>query len=143
MEQIFELSQFYGFKIIEDASHALGSSVGDIATGSCKFSDITVFSFHPVKMITTGEGGAALTNNSKLKTRIDLLRSHGVTRLNSDLVEKSRPQYYYEQQHLGLNFRITEIQCALGLSQMSKLTDFVERRQTIANKYLEVLEKTL
>lgn len=139
MKAIFELSKKYGFKIIEDASHAVGSKYGNYPVGSCKYSDITVFSFHPVKIITTGEGGICLTNSSNLAAKMTRLRSHGITRDELLMSDKTHGLWYYEQLELGFNYRMTDISAALGLSQLSRLGDFVEKRNLIANKYDELL----
>lgn len=136
MLAIHALSEKYGFKIIEDASHAIGASYNDIKVGSCSHSDITVFSFHPVKIITTGEGGMATTNDSKLSERLMRLRTHGIT-TKPELLH-ARPQneiWNYQQVELGFNYRMTDFQAALGMSQMSRLVTFVERRRTIAAEY--------
>lgn len=139
MERIAELSKIYGFKIIEDASHALGGSYKDTQIGSCKYSELTVFSFHPVKIITTGEGGMILTNQRDLYRKLMQLRSHGVTRDN-DLIQKS-PEglWHYQQIELGYNYRLTDIQAALGVSQMSRLDKFVARRNMLADRYDKAL----
>lgn len=140
MESIYKLSQQYGFKIIEDASHAIGGKYQNEHIGNCCYSDITIFSFHPVKIITTAEGGMALTNNDELAQRMDLLRSHGITR-NTDLMTKpSEGLWYYQQIALGFNYRMTELQAALGLSQMQRLDDYVAKRHKIANFYNENLK---
>lgn len=140
MSEIFELSKKYGFKIIEDASHAIGGKYLNNPIGCCKYSDITVFSFHPVKIITTGEGGMAVTNNENLAQKINLLRSHGITR-NINLMSKEDGPWYYEQIDLGYNYRMTEIQGALGLSQMNRLDEYIKRRHDIANFYNESLSE--
>tara|TARA_B100000780_G_C21125885_1_gene456827 strand:- start:94 stop:1248 length:1155 start_codon:yes stop_codon:yes gene_type:complete len=140
MSEIFELSKKYGFKIIEDASHAIGGKYLNNPIGCCKYSDITVFSFHPVKIITTGEGGMAVTNNENLAQKISLLRSHGITR-DSNLMSKEDGPWYYEQIDLGYNYRMTEIQGALGLSQMNRLDEYIKRRHDIANFYNESLSE--
>ena len=132
MPAIYALSQKYGFKIIEDASHALGATYSDIKVGSCQHSDITVFSFHPVKIITTAEGGMALTKDSKLFKKMELLRSHGITRDESMMEENTHGGWYYEQIDLGYNYRMTELQAALGISQMERLDDFVAARHSLA-----------
>jgi UDP-4-amino-4,6-dideoxy-N-acetyl-beta-L-altrosamine transaminase len=140
MASIHALSQQYGFKIIEDASHAIGGKYKNEAIGNCRYSDITVFSFHPVKIITTGEGGMALTNNSELADRMQRYRSHGITNDASKM--QSRPDdeiWNYQQISLGFNYRITDIQAALGVSQMSRLDDFVTKRQQIAQRYNDEL----
>ena len=139
MAAIRDLGHKYGFKIIEDASHAIGGRYQDEPIGNGRFSDITVFSFHPVKIITTGEGGMALTNNDELATRLGLLRSHGITR---DPVLMTRPMngsWDYQQVALGFNYRMTDIQAALGTSQMTRLDGFVQRRNDIAQRYNELL----
>lgn len=134
MSEIFELSRKYGFKIIEDASHAIGGKYLNDPIGSCKYSDITVFSFHPVKIITTGEGGMAVTNNKNLAKKINYLRSHGITR-DTKLMSKDDGPWFYEQIDLGYNYRMTEIQAALGLSQMSRLDEYIKIRHKIADFY--------
>ena len=139
MEAIYALSQEYGFKVIEDASHAIGGRYRDDLIGSCKFSDITVFSFHPVKIITTGEGGMAVTNNSTLAEKMNLLRSHGITRDAMQMQSKPDGPWYYEQIDLGSNYRMTDIQAALGLSQSKKIEHYVLRRNEIAEKYKSIL----
>jgi UDP-4-amino-4,6-dideoxy-N-acetyl-beta-L-altrosamine transaminase len=140
MEQIAALSQRYGFKIIEDASHAIGGSYQTQPIGSCKFSDMAVFSFHPVKIITTGEGGMVLTNQEELYQRLIRLRSHGITR-NPDLMQgESHGSWYYQQLELGFNYRMTDIQAALGASQMQRLDEFVECRRFLANRYNQLLQ---
>lgn len=140
MKAIYELSQIYGFSIIEDASHAIGGMYKDDPIGSCKFSDITVFSFHPVKIITTGEGGMALTNSEKLAERLSLFRSHGIIRDTNLMTKESDGPWYYQQIALGYNYRMTDIQAALGLSQITRLTKFVNRRQELAQRYNELLK---
>lgn len=135
MKRIQELSREYGFSIIEDASHATGAMYLGSPIGSCEFSDIVVFSFHPVKMITTGEGGAALTNSPELAEKIRHLRSHGITRDSASFSLPSQPSFYYEQQDLGYNYRITDFQAALGTSQLRRLDDFIARRREIATYY--------
>lgn len=139
MAAIHALGQKYGFKIIEDASHAIGGQYKGKPIGNGLYSDITVFSFHPVKIITTGEGGMALTNNDELATRLNLLRSHGITR-DPDLMTPSMDgPWYYEQVALGFNYRMTDIQAALGASQMTRLAEYVQRRHKIAQHYNELL----
>ena len=130
MARIYELGQQYGFKIIEDASHAIGSGYRDKKVGSCEYSNICVFSFHPVKIITTAEGGMAMTNDTALAKKMQLLRSHGITRETG-----SSDGWYYEQVELGYNYRMTDIQAALGASQMLRLDEFVEKRHQIAKIY--------
>ena len=116
MAAIWQLSEKYGFKVIEDASHAIGAEYKGGRVGSCRYSDITVFSFHPVKIITTGEGGMAVTNDPALADRLRLLRSHGVTRDKNALQDQEQGNWYYEMHDLGFNYRLTDIQAALGLS---------------------------
>jgi len=140
MRPIAELGRHYGFRIIEDASHAVGATYGNGRVGDCRYSDIAVFSFHPVKIITTGEGGMAMTNDPELAARMALLRSHGVTRDAARLRSKSDGGWYYEQLELGFNYRMTDIQAALGHSQLQRLDEFVERRRRLANRYDEAFE---
>lgn len=140
MEKIHALSLKYGFKIIEDASHAIGASYKNRPVGNCEFSDITVFSFHPVKIITTGEGGMAVTNDKQLANRMRLLRSHGITRDEHEMTHASEGPWYYQQIDLGYNYRMTDLQAALGLSQMQRLEEFVSRRHYIAERYNQLLE---
>jgi UDP-4-amino-4,6-dideoxy-N-acetyl-beta-L-altrosamine transaminase len=140
MKAIHALSKEYGFKIIEDASHAIGGKYLNEPIGNCKHSDITVFSFHPVKIITTGEGGMALTNNSKLSERMSLLSSHGITRDPSQMTHEADGEWYYQQVDLGFNYRMTDIQAALGLSQLERLDNYVLRRHELANRYNELLK---
>jgi UDP-4-amino-4,6-dideoxy-N-acetyl-beta-L-altrosamine transaminase len=135
MSGIYALSQQYGFKIIEDASHAIGGKYCGEPIGNCRFSDITVFSFHPVKIITTGEGGMAMTQNAQLAKRMQLLRSHGITRDEADMIHAPDGPWYYQQTELGYNYRMTDIQAALGVSQMQRLDGFVARRQYLAGRY--------
>ena len=139
MGSIYALSQKYGFKIIEDASHAIGGKYKGEPIGNCRYSDITVFSFHPVKIITTGEGGMALTNDAQLAKRMQLLRSHGITRDENDMTHASDGPWYYQQIDLGYNYRMTDLQAALGLSQMQRLDDFVIQRHVIAKLYNQLL----
>jgi len=139
MEGIGKLSKKYGFYIVEDAAHAIGGSYQGHPIGSGLYSDITIFSFHPVKIITTAEGGMATTNNNYLANRMRSLRSHGVTRDESELELDNPAPWHYEQQLLGFNYRLTEIQAALGLSQVDRLGEFIEDRKMIAHRYLEKL----
>lgn len=132
---IHALATEYGFRIIEDASHAIGASRDGDAVGSCRWSDITVFSFHPVKIITTAEGGMALTNDGRLAERMAKLRSHGITRDPAQFVGAGGGAWYYEQQLLGFNYRITDIQAALGTSQIERLGEFIARRTVLAQRY--------
>ncbi len=136
MDKIKKLSNKYKFKILEDASHALGGSYKDKKVGSCSFSDACVFSFHPVKNITSGEGGALLTNNRIIDKKLKLLRSHGITR---DVNKAKKMPWYYEQVDLGFNYRMTDIQAALGLSQLSKIDEFRKRKAKIADYYDKAL----
>ena len=139
MSKIKELSKKYKFYIIEDASHALGSIYKGSKIGSCKYSDITVFSFHPVKIITTGEGGMATTNQKMLAERMRDLSTHGIIKDSSRFISKSSCPWFYEQQYLGFNYRITDIQSSLGLSQLSKLSRFVKKRNEIFYIYSDLL----
>jgi len=134
-EAIWELAQEFGFKVLEDASHAIGASRNGEPVGSCRWSDITVFSFHPVKIITTGEGGMALTNNDALAESMAMLRSHGITREHNRFMYAPCGPWYYEQQMLGFNYRMTDIQAALGMSQLERLDGYIERRNVLARRY--------
>ena len=140
MEVIYNLSKKYGFKIIEDASHAIGGKYKGEPIGNCRYSDITVFSFHPVKIVTTAEGGMAVTNSAELARKLDLLRSHGITRNSSLMTKPMDGPWYYEQIELGFNYRMTELQAALGVSQMQRLDDFVAKRHKLAQRYNELLK---
>jgi UDP-4-amino-4,6-dideoxy-N-acetyl-beta-L-altrosamine transaminase len=135
MQAIHALGQRYGFRIIEDASHAIGGKYQGDYIGSGRYSDITVFSFHPVKIITTAEGGMALTNDDDLASRMDLLRSHGVTRDPALMTHEADGPWYYQQIDLGYNYRMTELQAALGLTQLERLDDYVARRNALAERY--------
>ena len=140
MAGIHALSQQYGFKIIEDASHAIGGKYRGESIGSSRYSDITVFSFHPVKIITTGEGGMVVTNDATLAKHMRLLRSHGITSSAVDMQTRPPEEIWnYQQIDLGFNYRITDIQAALGLSQMQRLDAFVTKRHAIANRYDDML----
>jgi len=151
-EAIWELAQEYGFKVLEDAAHAIGASRNGEPVGSCRWSDITVFSFHPVKIITTGEGGMALTNDGELADRMAMLRSHGITRDparfranvhetgNVPASQSHSAPWYYEQQMLGYNYRMTDIQAALGTSQLERLESYIERRNELAHRYDHALK---
>jgi UDP-4-amino-4,6-dideoxy-N-acetyl-beta-L-altrosamine transaminase len=139
MRSIHALSQRYGFRIVEDASHAIGGRYLDEPIGNCRHSDITIFSFHPVKIITTAEGGMALTNNDELATRLGLLRSHGITRDPALMTQAMDGPWYYQQVALGYNYRMTDIQAALGASQMNRLEHYVARRHEIAKRYDHLL----
>jgi len=135
MREIKTLADSYGFRIIEDASHAIGGKYLDGQVGNCRYSDIAIFSFHPVKIITTGEGGMALTNDSGLADRMRLLRSHGITRDPAHMVGESDGGWYYQQIELGYNYRMTDMQAALGASQMRRIDAFIARRKEIADHY--------
>lgn len=139
MKAISKLSKEYDFKVIEDASHAIGGSYLGSPIGGGKYSDITVFSFHPVKIVTTAEGGAALTNDKCLAVKMNLFRSHGITRDPSLMVGESDGGWYYQQIELGYNYRMTELQAALGVSQMTRLSEFVTARHVLANRYYDRL----
>lgn len=139
MQSIAKLAQRYGFKVIEDASHAIGGKYKGEPVGNCHYSDITVFSFHPVKIITTGEGGMLLTNDEKLSRHMQLLRSHGITHDEDLMTHKPDGPWYYQQIDLGFNYRMTDLQAALGLSQMKRLNEFVAKRHVIAKRYDELL----
>jgi UDP-4-amino-4,6-dideoxy-N-acetyl-beta-L-altrosamine transaminase len=140
MAGIHALSQQYGFKIIEDASHAIGGKYKGEPIGNGRYSDITVFSFHPVKIITTGEGGMALTNDAQLAKHFRLLRSHGITSTAADMQPRPAQEIWnYQQIDLGFNYRMTDLQAALGLSQMQRLDAFVTQRHTIAKRYDQLL----
>ena len=135
MEAIGQLAKQYGFSVIEDASHATGGRYQHKTIGCCQYSDITIFSFHPVKTITTGEGGVALTNDRDLAEMMALLRNHGITRHPEHMTHAPDGDWYYQQIDLGYNYRMTDIQAALGLSQISRLDEFVKRRHEIASLY--------
>ena len=140
MMEIRKLSKEYKFKVIEDASHSIGSQYFNEKTGNCKFSDITVFSFHPVKIITTGEGGMLLTNNKKIAKNALLYRSHGITKDPIKMTKVPDGPWYYQQQFLGFNYRMTDIQAALGLNQLRRIDQFVEKRNRIALRYRKHFE---
>ena len=140
MQAIHALSQRYGFKIIEDASHAIGGKYQGEYIGNGRYSDITVFSFHPVKIITTAEGGMTLTNDDQLAEKMNLHRSHGVTRDQNLMTHEPDGPWYYQQVELGYNYRMTELQAALGISQMERLDAFVARRHELASRYDELLK---
>lgn len=139
MARIKLLAQRYGFIVIEDASHAVGASYLGRPVGCGDYADMTIFSFHPVKIITTGEGGMVLTNRAELAERLRSLRSHGITRNPAQMSEPSHGPWYYQQTELGYNYRITDIQAALGLSQLHKLDVFVARRRELAARYDQLL----
>lgn len=134
MEEIQKIAKEHGLMIIEDAAHALGSVYKGSKIGSCKYSDMTILSFHAVKHITTGEGGMVLTNDQELYKKLLLFRTHGITR-DADIMTKSDGSWYYEMHDLGFNYRITDFQCALGISQLKKLDNFIARRREIADRY--------
>jgi len=140
MEAIHTLSVKYGFRIIEDASHAIGGSYKGEKVGNGRYSDITVFSFHPVKIITTGEGGMAVTNDPALVKRMARLRSHGITRHPSEMTRPPDGSWYYQQIELGFNYRMTDIQAALGISQIRRLDEFVAERHAISNRYEDLIQ---
>jgi UDP-4-amino-4,6-dideoxy-N-acetyl-beta-L-altrosamine transaminase len=140
MQAIHELAKKYGFSIIEDASHAIGGKYKGEPIGNSRYSDITVFSFHPVKIVTTAEGGMAVTNNAKLAEQLNLLRSHGITRDEELMTKAADGPWYYQQIELGYNYRMTELQAALGLSQMQRLEAFVIKRHELASRYDNLLQ---
>lgn len=139
MQRLRELADRYGFKLVEDASHAIGGKYKGEPIGNCRYSDITVFSFHPVKIITTAEGGMAVTNDKQLALRMDLLRSHGVTRDPGLMTKESDGPWYYQQIALGFNYRMTDVQAALGLSQLARIDQYVARRHTLARRYDQLM----
>ncbi|MCE7975811.1 MAG: UDP-4-amino-4,6-dideoxy-N-acetyl-beta-L-altrosamine transaminase [Nitrospira sp. NTP1] len=135
MVEMGRLAHRYGFRIIEDASHAIGAKYSDGVVGDCRHSDITVFSFHPVKIITTGEGGALTTRRPELARKLALLRTHGITRDTAEMTGSTHGTWYYEQVMLGFNYRMTDLQAALGISQLSRIEEFVSRRHLLASRY--------
>jgi len=135
MYSIHALSKRYGFKIIEDASHAIGASYCGENIGNCRYSDITVFSFHPVKIITTAEGGMAVTNNNQFADKMKLYRSHGITRDQHLMTHETDGPWYYQQIDIGFNYRMSELHGALGVSQMQRIDNFITRRKSIAKRY--------
>ena len=137
MKKIKEIADKHKLIIIEDACHALGAEYEDTKIGDCAYSDMSVFSFHPVKHITTGEGGMITTNSEELYQKLLMLRSHGITKDRNELLNKNEGPWFYEMQALGFNYRITDFQCALGISQLEKIESFVARRREIAKKYDE------
>jgi len=141
MQAIHALAQRYGFKVIEDASHAIGGKYQGEFIGNGRYSDITVFSFHPVKIITTAEGGMALTNDTELANRMALLRSHGITRDPAQMTHEADGPWYYQQIDLGFNYRMTELQAALGVTQMERLDQYVARRHQLAERYDDLLSE--
>ena len=139
MKKIYSLSKEYGFRIIEDASHAIGGKYLNKPIGSCQYSDITVFSFHPVKIITTAEGGLSTTNSKDISDKMQLYRSHGITREKDLMTRDPDGSWYYQQVALGFNYRMTEIQAALGVSQMKRLDEFVAKRHILQENYDSLL----
>lgn len=135
MDRIAELARAHGVRIVEDASHSIGASYRGAPVGDCAYSDITVFSFHPVKIVTSAEGGMAVTNDPELAARMELFRSHGITRDPSRMTHAPDGPWYYQQVQLGWNYRMTDMQAALGASQMSRLAEFVDRRNALADRY--------
>ncbi|MCY6383771.1 UDP-4-amino-4,6-dideoxy-N-acetyl-beta-L-altrosamine transaminase [Hoeflea prorocentri] len=140
MEEIGRLADQYGFSVVEDASHAIGGTYQSEKVGNCRYSDIAVFSFHPVKIITTAEGGMAVTNQPQLADKMAMLRSHGITRDPELMDQPSDGPWYYQQLELGHNYRLTDIQAALGYSQLQKLDGFVARRTQLADRYGTLLQ---
>lgn len=135
MAEIYRLAERYGFSVIEDASHAVGAAYRGSLVGSCEFSQITIFSFHPVKIITTGEGGMAVTNDTRLYSRMKVLRSHGILRNGSEAAGRSNGPWFYDQVELGFNFRMSDIHAALGISQLLRLNNFIQERRRLASVY--------
>lgn len=135
MQAIRALAEQYGFAVIEDGCHALGGKYREEKTGSCKYSDITVFSFHPVKIITTAEGGMALTNQDKLAEKMDLYRTHAITKDPAKMTHEPDGPWYYQQLDLGYNYRMTELQAVLGTSQLTRLDEVVKKRHVLADRY--------
>ena len=141
LEEINLIAKQHNLLVIEDASHALGAEYKSSKIGSCKYSDMTVFSFHPVKSITTGEGGAVLTNRKGLYEKLLMFRTHGITKEKTKLIQKDEGPWYYEMQSLGFNYRITDFQCVLGISQLKKINSFIKRRREIVEIYNSELSK--
>jgi len=139
LKSIHALAQQYHFKIIEDASHAIGGQYLNQPIGQCRFSDITVFSFHPVKIITSGEGGMAVTNNKQYADKMVQLRQHGITRDPSEMTKEPDGPWYYQQTDLGFNYRLSDIHAALGLSQLQRIDQYISTRQALASRYNELL----
>jgi UDP-4-amino-4,6-dideoxy-N-acetyl-beta-L-altrosamine transaminase len=142
MKEIHNLSMQYGFKIVEDAAHAVGTSYDDSPVGSCKYSDAAIFSFHPVKIITTGEGGIVAVKNQNLHQKVQQLITHGITKELALMENKSEGAWFYEMQFLGYNYRMTDIQAALGISQLSRLDENIKRRKEIAENYTKAFSNT-
>ncbi|RZQ52553.1 UDP-4-amino-4,6-dideoxy-N-acetyl-beta-L-altrosamine transaminase [Pseudoalteromonas phenolica] len=141
MARISKLAETFNFKVIEDASHAIGSAYKSSPVGNCEYSDICVFSFHPVKIITTGEGGISTTNSNEIAQKLRQLRSHGVVRDPLALSSEEEGAWYYEQRELGFNYRLTDLQAALGASQLTRLDEFVSKRNLLAYRYHELLSE--
>ncbi|MDD3352752.1 UDP-4-amino-4,6-dideoxy-N-acetyl-beta-L-altrosamine transaminase [Zoogloea sp.] len=139
LKAIKALAERYRFKVIDDASHAIGGRYGEFVIGGAPYSDITIFSFHPVKIVTTGEGGMAVTNNPELGVKLARLRTHGITRNPAEMTREPDGPWYYEQIGLGYNYRITDIQAALGVSQLGRLDAYIRRRHELAARYDELL----
>jgi UDP-4-amino-4,6-dideoxy-N-acetyl-beta-L-altrosamine transaminase len=139
MVRIAALARLYRFRVVEDASHAVGASYRGEPVGSCRFSDVAIFSFHPVKIVTTGEGGAAMTGDDAVAERMRLLRSHGITKEPGQMIGPSEGPWYYQQIALGFNYRITDIQAALGASQLQRIDEYLARRRTLAARYNSLL----
>ena len=135
MKTLAKLAQEFGFSVIEDASHCIGGKYFDKPIGSCKYSDITVFSFHPVKIITTGEGGIATTNNTELWEKLNRLRSHGIDKIDKQTLLAFDPAWIYEQHELGFNYRITDVQAVLGTSQLNRVDELIDHRHMLADRY--------
>ena len=142
MQGIGSLAKTYGFRVIEDASHAIGASYRGEKVGNCRYSDITVFSFHPVKIVTTAEGGMAVTNELALVKKMARLRSHGITRYPEEMTHSPDGPWYYQQIELGFNYRMTEMQAALGVSQLRRLDEFVAQRHLLADRYNQLLHES-
>lgn len=141
MAEMAELASHYGFRILEDASHAIGATYHDEVVGSCRYSDMVVFSFHPVKIVTTGEGGVVTTRSPELARRLTVLRTHGITREPHEMTCPSDGLWYYEQVMLGFNYRMTDLQAALGISQLSRIEQFITRRHILASRYDALLQR--
>lgn len=141
MKKIRELSNKFGFFVIEDASHCIGGKYLNKPIGSCDYSDIAIFSFHPVKIITTAEGGMATTNSKKFAERMDLFRSHGVTRNQKFMLKENEGPWHYQQIDLGFNYRMTDLQAVLGISQMKKIDEFVSKRHILKKRYEEKIKR--
>lgn len=143
LKYLQNLKERYDFYLVEDASHAIGATYENELIGGLPYADITVFSFHPVKIITTAEGGACLTNNEEIAHKLRLLHAHGIVREPGEMIEPNHPSYYYEQQILGYNYRMSELQAALGLTQLNKIESFLKKRRQLAKDYVEVLDGSI